>query len=210
MAERSDSVHLTGGGAAGVPLIPVDLPGRWYVAHTRSRHEKVLAEALRRFGIFNYLPLAQSVTRSAATGRISRSLVPVFPGYVFFSGTEEQRYLVLTTNRVANVLHVSDQQRLLAELRHVQHLLDTAEDIFVAERLNVGDWGRIVAGPLRGLEGVITSRAGRLRLAMNVTILGQSVSVEVDRSAVEKIDPPLYALAYTVSARGVQRRPAHS
>ena len=66
------------------------LPGRWYVAHTKPRQEKLLATSLARFGIYNYLPLRQRVTRSAATRRLSRSLVPVFPGYLFFNGTDEQ------------------------------------------------------------------------------------------------------------------------
>jgi transcription antitermination factor NusG len=177
--------------AGDLPSITARLPGYWYVAHTRSRHEKILSTELGRLGIFNYLPLTLSATRSPTTGRVSRSLVPVFPGYVFFKGTEEQRYLALTTNRVANVLAVANQEQLVAELLQVQRLLDNADEFLVARRLRVGEWARIIAGPLRGLEGVITRHAGRLRLAMNVTILGQSVSVEVEHDLVEQIDPPL-------------------
>ncbi|MHC4443441.1 MAG: transcription termination/antitermination NusG family protein [Planctomycetota bacterium] len=68
------------------------LPGQWYVAHTRSRNEKALANELQHMKIFNYLPLTPHQTRSPVTRRISRSNLPVFPGYLFFKGTEEQRY----------------------------------------------------------------------------------------------------------------------
>ncbi len=174
--------------------LEVDLPGAWYVAHTRSRNEKVLAQELTVFGIRNYLPLARRVTRSPATGRISRSLAPVFPGYLFFHGTEEDRYRALRTNRVANLLVVPDQAQLIVELLHIQKLLADEGAFAVVQRIRVGDWGRIIAGPLVGLEGVVTRSPGRWRLTLNVTILGQSVSVEVDAANVERIDPPHYAV----------------
>jgi len=176
--------------------LPADLAGRWYVAHTRARNEKLLAKELTRLSIFNYLPLAGRETRSPATRRISRSMVPVFPGYVFFNGQEEQRYLALRTNRIAHVLEVADQEQLVAELRHVQLLLSRDHEFFVMPRIQVGSWGRITAGALAGLEGVVTRWLGRFRLTMNVTILGQSVNVEVDGHNVEAIDPPAYAAEY--------------
>jgi transcription termination/antitermination protein NusG len=180
------------GGLADGAILRTDLAGRWYVAHTRSRNEKMLAQELSCLGIFSYLPLTQRVTRSRATRRLSRSVVPVFPGYVFFNGTEDQRYAALRTNRIANILDVPNQEQLVAELQSVQFLLEHTHEFALADRLNVGDWGRIIAGPLAGLEGVITRLSHRMRLYMNVTILGQGVSVEVDSDNVERIDPPRY------------------
>lgn len=186
-------VPATGDGLIEVAAsIPTDLPGLWYVAHTRARNEKALIQDLSHLRIPSYLPLASRQTRSRRTGRISRSTVPVFPGYVFFNATEEQRYQSLTTNRIAKVLVVPDQRRLLAELSRVQDLLRTDEGFAVVQRLEVGDWARIVAGPLQGLEGMVVRHAGRWRLSMNVTTLGQSVQVEVDRDHVERIDPPAW------------------
>lgn len=171
-------------------VVPAENEGRWYVAHTRSRNEKILAEEMARMRIFSYLPLTERVTRSAVTRRISRSVVPVFPGYVFFLATEEQRYLALRTNRIAQVLSVPDQRQLVSELRQIHHLLASTNEFRVASRLEVGDWVRVIAGPLRGLEGVVTRRADRWRLHLNVTTLGQSVHVEISADHVEKTDPP--------------------
>jgi len=167
-----------------------DLSGRWYVAHTKPRQEKILATHLTRFGIYNYLPLSRRVTRSSATRRLSRSMVPVFPGYLFFNGTDEQRYSALTTNRIVNVLEVSNQKQLIAELTNVHFLLSSTNEFSVQARLKVGQWGRIIGGPLSGLEGIVAEYAGGIRLTMNVTILGQAVSVEIDADNVEPIDSP--------------------
>lgn len=187
-APESRGIILT---PADLPCIPRDLPGKWFVAHTRSRNEKALATELTRLGVLNYLPLTRRTTRSPVTRRVSHSLVPVFPGYLFFHGGDEERYQALRTNRIAKVLDVLDQDQLVAELTRIHFLLSHTDVFEVANRLAVGEWGRIVGGPLKGLEGVVTQYAGRFRLWMNVTILGQSVHTQVDADNVERIEPPV-------------------
>lgn len=171
---------------------PAEVRGLWYVAHTRSRNEKMLALQLARLQVPYYLPLSQRVTRSAITRRVSRSMVPVFPGYVFFNATTDQRYEALRTNRIVQILDVPNQDQLVAELLQLDALLAHTEDFDIASQLQVGDWARISSGPLLGLEGIITRTNSRWRLHMNVTILGQSANVEIDAHSVEKIDPPSY------------------
>lgn len=173
--------------------VPDGLTERWWVAHTRPRNEKALALDLQGRGILHYLPLCRRTTRSRNTGRLTRSIVPVFTGYLFFNGSEEQRCQALTTNRIANTLPVPDQRRLVGELRQIQKALAAETDLKWSGRVRVGDWARVVAGPLMGLEGVVHQRLSRLRLVLNVRMLSQSVSVEVSQETVERIDTPSYA-----------------
>ncbi len=170
--------------------VPDGLTGRWWVAHTRARHEKKLEQALSVLNIFSYLPLCERVSRSRATRRLSRSLVPVFPGYLFFIADEEQRYRALRTQHIAQTIEVVDQQALIEQLRRVAFVLASGEPVARSARLGVGDWVTVIAGPLTGLEGVVAQWKARLRLVINVHILGQSVSVEVDADTVERIEPP--------------------
>lgn len=173
--------------------IPEELPGRWWVAHTRPRNEKALALDLRARGIFYYLPLCVRTTRSKGRGRISRSIVPVFPGYVFLNTGEAQRQLALTTNRIANALPVANQLQLVGELRQVQRVLCTQTEFEWEPTIEIGQWARVITGPLLGTEGVVCKRMSRMRLALNVRMLSQSVVVEVSRDLLEQIDPPAYA-----------------
>ena len=170
--------------------IPDDLQGQWWVAHTRSRNEKALAKDLTRLNIVSYLPLRKRVTRSRRTGRHSLSTVPVFTGYLFFNATEQQRYQVVATRRVANTLYVPDQQQLVAQIRHIHQVLvtDTVFEHFHGVR--VGQWVRVVAGPLVGVEGRVVRKLGKTRLAISVDILGQSVLAEVDANLLEAIEAP--------------------
>ncbi|MBI5865228.1 MAG: antitermination protein NusG [Planctomycetes bacterium] len=172
--------------------IPENLPGAWWVAHTKPRNEKALYRDLRAMGVFAYLPLSIRLTHSRATGRASKSVVPVFTGYVFFVAGDEQRRIALTTNRVAGTLAVPNQLELVGQLRQIQRVLSSRSDFEWGPSLAVGDWVRVVAGSLAGLEGVIVRRHKRTRIALNVEMLAQSVVVEVERDFVEKIDGPSY------------------
>jgi transcriptional antiterminator NusG len=164
------------------------LAGRWWVAHTRSRHEKVLAETLRRFDIPYYLPLCPRATRSPRSGRVSRSLVPLFPGYLFFVADDEQRHRALTTNHIAQTIAVTDQTALLHQLRQIDLAIRNGETLARSGRLAAGDRVRVVAGPLMGLEGIVARWKSRVRVVLNVEILGQAASVEVDSDLLERIE----------------------
>lgn len=176
--------------AAPELAIPADLPGRWWVAHTKPRTEKALAQDLKALGVFHYLPLYRRTTRSRNTGRLSHSLMPVFTGYLFFNASEEGRRTALTTNRIVTLLPVADQGQLVRELRQVQQLLATDTEFDWQGRIEAGDWARVRSGPLMGMEGVVVERKSRWRLVLNVHLLGQSVSVEMPRELLEKIERP--------------------
>lgn len=170
--------------------IPDELAGQWWVAHTRSRNEKALAADLARMDIPHYLPLRRKVTRSRKSGRVSESTVPVFTGYLFFNATESQRYRALATNRVAQTLFVHEQEVLIAQLRYIHQVLATGMEFEHLYGIQVGQWVRVMCGPLTGVEGCVVKKLTKTRLAINVHTLGQSVVVEVDGNWLETIDEP--------------------
>src|SRR5690606_14894618 len=90
---------------------PRATPGvRWHVARTKSRQEKALQAALRTRGIPHYLPLFSE--QRLHGGRRRTVEAPLFPGYVFVCTDAGGRVQVLETNRVAQILDVSVQDRL--------------------------------------------------------------------------------------------------
>lgn len=170
--------------------IPDGMPGLWWVAHTKPRCEKLLAVELLRRDVTVYLPLCWRSSVSPRTRRRSRSLAPAFPGYAFFCGGEDARLAALTTNRLASVLAVVDQARLVDDLRQVQRVLRVGRDVETGPAVQVGEWVRVAVGPLCGLVGRVAQRLNRFRLAINVDILAQSVRVEVPREWLERASAP--------------------
>ncbi|NLK42600.1 MAG: hypothetical protein GX298_11180 [Planctomycetes bacterium] len=163
-----------------------DFVGTWWVAHTKARNEKALAWQLVHKEVPYFLPMTWKVSRKS--GRTLRSLLPLFPGYVFFCGGDAERLEVLKTNRTAALIPVIDQRRLICELEPIQTVLRLGKPVVPHEYLKVGQRCRVIAGPLMGTEGLIVQTPRVTRLVMQVEMLGQAASVEIDIDMVEKID----------------------
>jgi transcription antitermination factor NusG len=164
----------------------VDLSGRWRVARTKSRCEKVLAKDLQGCGIGYFLPLIEQVKFSGRKKRRVRA--PLFPGYVFFCGDETSRYTAMTTNRIAQTLDVADQDSLVRELAAIEKALAGEASLDPYPFAAVGSRCRVTAGPFRGLEGIVLHRDKTARLLLQVTMLGQGASIELDADLLESTD----------------------
>jgi len=167
-----------------------EFPGSWWVAHTKSRNEKALAQDLIARDIRYFLPMTLSVSRR--THRTVKSMLPLFTGYLFFSGTEEQRIEVLRTHRVANIIDVADQGAFVREIAQIDQALRLGAPLCTHQYIKKGQWCRVIAGPLLGLEGIVQEVRGATRLILQIEILGQAASVEIDMDMIEQIDPPVH------------------
>jgi transcription antitermination factor NusG len=164
----------------------IDFTGKWWVAHTKSRNEKALAQDLIYREINYFLPMTWTVRRKSR--RTTKSLLPLFSGYLFFCGDEKSRLELLKTNRVANLIEVQDQQQLVDELLQIEQVLRAGEPLTPHKYLKQGQKCRVIAGPLMGIIGIIVSIKGQMRLVLQVDILGQSASVEIEIDMVEPIE----------------------
>lgn len=159
---------------------------RWWVVYTRSRREKDLMRRLVASRRSFYCPVIGKRSR-ATSGRIRTSFVPLFPGYVFLFGNEEDRLAALTTNCVSWANAVADGNRLTRELRQINALISSDLPITPEERLETGIPVRVTTGPLRGQEGVVIERRGKRRLLVSVDLLQQGASVDLDECDVQPL-----------------------
>ena len=162
-----------------------ELPGEWWVARTKSRNEKALAWDLLGWEIGYFLPLVKKVSRRK--GRVYKSLVPLFGGYLFFCGEEEARYRAFQTNRIAQVLEVTDQKGFMAQLMPIRRAMVSGLTVDPHPSLVRGKRCRVTGGSLMGVEGVVVRRKNITRILLEVEILGQSAGVEMDADLLEEI-----------------------
>lgn len=165
-----------------------DFTGLWWVAHTKSRNEKALAHDLVAKNIRYFLPMTWKVQRRSH--RTLRSLLPLFSGYLFFCGQETERVELLRTNRVANVIIVKDQEKLLKELIQFEQALRAGAPLTPYKFIKAGQRCRVIAGPLLGLEGIVIQIKNVARLLLQIDMLGQAASVEIDIDLIEPTDEP--------------------
>lgn len=161
-------------------------PGHWHLLHTKSRQEKALSETLAAKGIAHYLPLAH-VNRTYGARKATVEL-PLFPGYLFLKGNLDEVYSADRTKRVAGIIRVVDQQKIGWELRNLALALTNDMPLDPYPYLRAGLKVEVRSGPLLGLQGVIESRTKRDRLILQVDVLGQATSLEIDGAILNVIE----------------------
>ena len=179
--------HILTASQSRAAVSPIDaFEGRWFVLHTRARHEKAVADDLQRLNIQHFLPLVHY--QRVYGGQVRQVSIPLFPGYLFLCGGDEHRLAALRTRRVANILQVPDQERLKADLRQIHLVVESDEPVDLYPRLRKGTRCRVIRGTLSGLEGVVLRRRGPWRVYVGVDFVGQSAELEIDPSFLAIID----------------------
>lgn len=161
-----------------------ELRGRWWVAHTKARCEKAFAADLLLNRVAYFLPMSERVTVSG--GRRRRGMVPLFPSYVFFcDDRDDARYRAMCTGRLAQVLNVADQARLVTELTTVERAMAAGAPLSPHPLAAAGHRCRVTAGPFRGVEGTVIRCDGRTRIVMEIGMLGRGVAMEIEADLLE-------------------------
>ena len=142
-----------------------------------------MARYLQAAGASYELPLIERVTMTR--GRRSRSLVPLFPGYVFLHSSMEGGYDAIATKRVSQVLEVPDQDSFIEQLEQVRLALAAEGALELYPFAVVGRRCRVTAGPFMGITGVVSERLGPSRLALQIDVLGSGAALEIDNDLLE-------------------------
>jgi transcription antitermination factor NusG len=157
----------------------------WWLAHTRPQQEKAVANALFSRRVAYYLPLITRKTLMRGRTRVAR--IPLFPGYVFIQGGDEDRLQVLQTKRVLTVRPVPDGDELHRDLSRFAELIALDVPLVRESRLEAGERVRVKAGPFRNNEGVVIRRNGKTRLLVAINYLQQGASLEIDDCLLEPL-----------------------
>jgi transcriptional antiterminator NusG len=164
------------------------LAPRWYAVRTRSRHEKqVRAQLADRPGIDVFLPLWEK--RSRWKDRIKRVQVPLFPGYCFARFSRADRLRVLRAGGVVGLVGPSGEPEPIPdrEIEAIRTLGGTRLSYeplpFLAEGMAV----EVIRGPLMGARGQLLRKDRDLRVVLSITLIRQSVSVEIDAEDVTPV-----------------------
>ena len=157
----------------------------WFVAHTRPRCEKKLAEYCDREGLLSTLPCYPSTHRYRRKTVTFRK--PLFPGYVFLQLAAEQRQKAYRSDYVANLLDVFDQATFSRQLGDILRALDEEIDVRLAPEIGKGSMVRITSGPLRGMEGWVEDRYGVTTVLLRLDFIGQAAAVKLEADQIQLI-----------------------
>lgn len=161
---------------------------RWLCLHTKPRREKQVARGLFKQGIVFYLPMATKEGRTPA-GRKIRSVMPLFPGYLFLYGDNGDRLQAFQGGHLVDVLEVPDQRDLIRDLRQTHRVLASGLSVMADPVYPVGTRVRVTSGPLMGVVGVVHRRDREDQFTAVVQFLGRGATVRLEDWQVEPLGP---------------------
>jgi transcription antitermination factor NusG len=171
-----------------VPAIDHYRP-KWFVIHTRSRHEKRVTEQLQMKRIEVFFPMYRSKRHWGAREAVVD--LPLFPGYVFVHIPLAERLNVLGLSGVAGLVLFQGAPAPVPddELESLRECLSRtpAEPI---PYYQPGNRVRIISGPLAGLEGVIVRNNGQTRFVLSINLIMRSIAVNVDACDLAPVATP--------------------
>lgn len=157
----------------------------WYVAHTRPRCEKKLVQYCEREGFSTTLPIYRVVHKYR--GKTVEFQKPLFPGYVFLRLETPGRQKIYQSDYVANLLEVVDQTLFEHQLNDILEAIDTGLEVCLAPHITIGTRVRIKSGPLRGMEGFVENRTGRVQVVLRLDFISQAAAVSMEADNLELI-----------------------
>ena len=165
---------------------------RWFAVYTIPRHEKRLAEHFDVRQLEYFLPLYRTLRRWKDGSRITLEL-PLFPNYIFVRISRRERVRVLEVPGVLSIVGCGREPVAVpdGEIEALRQGIDTMK-IEPHRYLVVGERVRIHAGPLAGMEGVLIRKKNCFRVVLTLSMIMQSIAVELDIEDLEPVKPGVH------------------
>jgi transcriptional antiterminator RfaH len=157
----------------------------WFVAHTRPRCEKKLAQFCQREGLSATLPCYRSPRKYRGKTVVFQK--PLFPGYVFLQMSNEHRAKIWRNDYIANLLEVTDQEHFIRQMADVLRAVESDLEIRLAPAIGEGTRVKINNGPLRGVEGWVERRYGMNTVLLRLDFIGQAAAVKLNATDLEPV-----------------------
>ena len=161
---------------------------RWYALYLRSRYEQKVHTQLLRKGVEAFLPLAEEV--HVWSDRKKKVKAPLFPGYIFVKTDLSNRLSIVQADGVVRFVSIRGHPSPIPDnqIEWIRVVTGHPEQVRREAYLSLGKRVRVVAGPFKGIEGLIVEVKGSTRVVIALEAIAQAISVDVAPEFVEAIE----------------------
>jgi len=175
-------------------------PAAWFALQVKTRHERITADCLVSKGYEAFAPL--TIQSNQSCSEVSGPNTPLFPGYVFSRFDPRFRLPILTTPKVRCIVSYGRDPAVISAseieaIREVSHLKYPAEP---CPYLTEGTRVRITSGPLKGTQGILVQIRSSFRVVLSVSLIRQSIRVEIDPGMLVEDPLPQAHTGYRVAS----------
>lgn len=165
----------------------------WYALWTKARHEFKVEEKLKEKGFEVFFPkvLKQSIRKD----RKKMITVPLFPGYLFIrTELSKENYIeIVRTNGIVDILGYKNKKAPSipeSQIESIKILVDRNIPLEAHPFLKIGNYVKVIRGPLKGVIGIIVAIKSKRKLVVQIDLLKRAVCCEVSADDVLPIENP--------------------
>ncbi len=160
----------------------------WYAIAVKPHAETAVGIALERKSFETFFPTLTIERRWS--DRAKKLAAPLIPGYVFCRFDGEHRLPIMTTPGVREIVGYGRQAAPVdeSELTALRRVIASGGPVRSCDYLRHGDRVEVAEGPMQGLRGLLLEVKGSCRVVVSVELLQRSVSVELDRARIRRVE----------------------
>jgi transcription antitermination factor NusG len=159
----------------------------WYAVYTLPRNEKSAVRHLTLREVESFLPTYETIRIWKNRQRV-RTVLPLFPGYLFVHINGRQRSRVLESPGVISIVgncreHVPVPDSVISLLRSgvKNGTLEPYKELVVGQKV------RIRAGAMQGQQGVLVRKGNGMRFVLALEMINQYAAIEIGAEDLEMV-----------------------
>ncbi|MGO9678973.1 MAG: transcription termination/antitermination protein NusG [Candidatus Sulfotelmatobacter sp.] len=167
------------------------IDNRWLAVQVTVGREFATALSISRRGYQEFVPSYDQMVRGSTRTKQS----PLFPGYVFVRFDAQNTHPILTSPGVVRIVGLGTHPTPIedSEIEALQIATRSDGNCSPCAFMAIGQQVEIREGPLCGVKGRLIRWKNKSRLVISVSVLMQSVSVELDSYNAAPAQPILLA-----------------
>lgn len=159
---------------------------KWYVLQTKPRNEKNVVRQIEQKKIEVFSPFIERIR--IWSDRKKKILVPIFSGYIFVHGNEEERIRAITDTAGA-IRYIFYEKRPATvnerEIELIKQSVIEPEKISIEDKkIKKGDLIMVSRGIFKGMKGYVNEFRGNYKLTVNLEELSYSFSIILNSNEV--------------------------
>ena len=152
----------------------------WFAVYTLPRAEKKAYAELVKKGIDAYLPLQRNLKQWSDRKKWVEE--PLFRSYIFVNITKNLYFDVLNTTGIVRYITFEGKAVPIPpqQIEAVRFFLSSDDPLPEnIERYSPGQSVEVIKGPLKGLFGELVQLAGKQKVKVEISAVGQSIFVTI-------------------------------
>lgn len=160
---------------------------QWIAVYTKPRHEKTVLSQFTEKGTESYLPMIRQKHRWS--DRMKWVDVPIFKSYIFAHIELKDSLEVLQTRGVNHLVKFQNKIAVIPEIEIIslRKIIEGGFDPFPSDYFVIGDEVEVIAGPLKGITGIVSRNDASDKLIIKINVIQHAIAVQIERKYLKPI-----------------------